>query len=146
MTMKSSTVCLFSLTLVFLKVLSCEGCWKHEREALLGINDAYFGNRLPWADNIDCCKWDRVECNATTVRVSKLDLSTWEDYYDIRPWRLNYSHFLVFEDLKILNLSTNYMSGCVGKEGHSISYILYIPVLFFYGMKMYISVLVKFDA
>ncbi|KHN28779.1 hypothetical protein glysoja_040213, partial [Glycine soja] len=83
------------------------GSIKHEREALLPINSAYFDNNLPWVNNniTNYCEWDRVECNATTSRVAKLDLSHASDPHVGFSWCLNYSHFLVFEDIRNLNLS-----------------------------------------
>ncbi|WVZ08815.1 hypothetical protein V8G54_022161 [Vigna mungo] len=108
--MKKISVFAFWWILVLLGVLCCEGCWKHEKEALVNINSVYFEKNLPWADTTDCCKWDRVECNSTTGRVLKLDL-TWDAYHGF--WTLNYSHFLVFEDMRILKLSGNGISSCV---------------------------------
>ncbi|XP_027930231.1 receptor-like protein 56 [Vigna unguiculata] len=113
--MKKISVFTFWLILVLLGVLCCEGCWKHEKEALANINSVYFDNNLPWVDTTDCCKWDRVECNSTTGRVVKLDLSYGSDYHH-GYWILNYSHFLVFEDLKNLNLSSNDIYSCVETE------------------------------
>jgi len=123
--MKKSSVLAFSLILVLVGVLCCEGCWKHEKEALININSVYFHNKLPWVHTTDCCKWDRVECNSTSGRVVKLDLSNGIDY-DLGYWLLNYSHFLVFEDMKNLNLSRNDISSCVETEG---------SIFFFYRMK-----------
>ncbi|WVZ05649.1 hypothetical protein V8G54_018995 [Vigna mungo] len=114
--MKKISVFVFWWILVLLGVLCCEGCWKHEKEALVNINSVYFENNLPWVDTTDCCKWDRVECNSTTGRVVKLDLSYGDDYHH-GLWILNYSHFLVFEDMRNLNLSGNDISSCVETQG-----------------------------
>ncbi|CAJ1802683.1 unnamed protein product [Sphenostylis stenocarpa] len=108
------------------------GCWKHEKEALININGAYFHNSLPWVDSIDCCKWDRVECNSTTRRVVKLDLSN-GSHYNPGLWLLNYSHFLAFEDMKNLNLSFNDISSCVETEASGLNNLEVLDLGYNYG-------------
>ena len=44
-----------------------------------------------------------VECNATTGRVAKLDLSFKRGLYE-GSWYLNFSDFQVFEDLKTFEI------------------------------------------
>jgi len=115
-------VSLFLLLLVLVEVMFCEGCWKQEREALVALNsqltkEMYYsnmGNALSWTDNTDCCEWQGVECNTTTGRVTKLhiELNIWD--YDIGLWHLNYSDFLIFKDLKTLDLSSTKISNCTG--------------------------------
>ncbi|MCH91229.1 LRR amino-terminal domain protein [Trifolium medium] len=65
------------------------------------------GNGLSWVDNTDCCQWEGVECNTTTGRVAQIKLHSY-----IGPWHLNYSDFLIFKDLKILDLSSAQISNC----------------------------------
>lgn len=113
---------MFLLVFVLLKVMCCEGCWKQEREALNALNsqltkEMYYTNMvnaLSWTDNTDCCEWLGVECNTTTGRVVKLriELNTWS--YNIGFWHLNYSDFLIFKDLKTLDLSSPKISNCTG--------------------------------
>nr|KYP40853.1 LRR receptor-like serine/threonine-protein kinase FLS2 [Cajanus cajan] len=111
--MKSVGVCL--LIFVLLQVVCCEGCWKEERKALLALNYR-FGLPLSWHwDGPDCCQWEGVECNSSTGRVTKLNL-----YQDLRNnvnAFLNYSDFIVFKDLKSLNLSSTGIIGCGDNEG-----------------------------
>ena len=126
-----STQCGFLLTLVLLEALYCYGCWDNEREALLALN-ARFHTPLPrpfsMLDGTNCCRWPRVECNSTTRRVAKLDLSR-PDCMDLNELHLSYTEFLVFEDLKSLNLSFNNIAYCVENEGHPISYKFYILII-----------------
>ncbi|MED6194439.1 hypothetical protein PIB30_028599 [Stylosanthes scabra] len=93
-------------------VLYCEGCWNFEREALQAIN-AQFLMPLSWGNGTDCCQWERVYCNSTTRRVSKLDLSDVAYHY----WHPNYTDFLVFQDLKSLSLGSNDIAYCLQNEG-----------------------------
>ncbi|XVF47989.1 hypothetical protein PTKIN_Ptkin03bG0154500 [Pterospermum kingtungense] len=59
----------------------CEGCWEHEKTALLQLKP--FFNHIQDVDNYwvegkqssDCCKWKRVECNTSTGRVLRLFLN-----------------------------------------------------------------------
>ncbi|XP_057436860.1 cuscuta receptor 1-like isoform X2 [Lotus japonicus] len=107
-----------SVLLIFFsfKVLCCEGCWKQESEALLGLNSR-LGYPLFWIDGTDCCHWEGVECNKTTRRVASLNLNGRRDYYPHGQWYLNYSDFTVFNDLKTLNLSFTNTAGCAKSEG-----------------------------
>ncbi|ESW12400.1 hypothetical protein PHAVU_008G109000, partial [Phaseolus vulgaris] len=99
---------------VILQVMWCEGCRKDEREGLLSLNSRF---RFPFSwewGGTDCCEWKGVECNATTGRVAKLDLSCWNCYPGMQKyinWHLNYSEFFVFKDLKSLNLSNSLIVG-----------------------------------
>ncbi|GMI81150.1 hypothetical protein HRI_001784300 [Hibiscus trionum] len=69
--------------------------------------------------SLDCCKWDRVECNPTTGRVIKLFLPfpTRRNDFFRDHWYLNASLFLPFEELKNLSLSGNRIAGCVADQG-----------------------------
>ncbi|KAK7373841.1 hypothetical protein VNO80_07261 [Phaseolus coccineus] len=139
--MKKSSVFTFSLILVLLRALCCEGCWKHEKEALININSVYFDNNLPWVDTTDCCKWDRVECNSTSGRVVKLDLSRGINYPALGLWLLNYSHFLVFEDMKNLNLSSNDISSCVETEALGLNHLEILDLSYNFGVNILSCVL-----
>ncbi|CAJ1803242.1 unnamed protein product [Sphenostylis stenocarpa] len=96
-------------------------CGKEEREALLSLNS---GLRFPFSwewEGTDCCQWKRVECNATTGRVAKLDLSCWycgSTAYEMDPYFSGYlnSDFAVFKDLKSLNLSNSMIVGCADND------------------------------
>ncbi|XP_057967795.1 receptor-like protein 15 isoform X2 [Malania oleifera] len=114
---------------------SGRGCHAEERKALLRIKDFVKSNWLSsssssttdifpsWvageAESNDCCKWERVKCNATTGRLMDLSLFNINNitYYErlecIRcdKWLLNASLFLPFQDLTTLNLSFNPISG-----------------------------------
>ncbi|GMP73984.1 hypothetical protein CsSME_00031531 [Camellia sinensis var. sinensis] len=117
---------------VMLLVLAseCYGCLEHERVALLQLK-AYsikHSNVLPmWVEawegetTTDCCKWERVKCNATTGRVIQLSLNSAENYYyyywNLRDWYMNASMFLPFEELESLDLSYNGLAGWLENEG-----------------------------
>ncbi|GMP73986.1 hypothetical protein CsSME_00031531 [Camellia sinensis var. sinensis] len=116
---------------VMLLVLAseCYGCLEHERVALLQLK-AYsikHSNVLPmWVEawegetTTDCCKWERVKCNATTGRVIQLSLNSAENYYyyywNLRDWYMNASMFLPFEELESLDLSYNGLAGWLENE------------------------------
>ncbi|XP_027352901.1 receptor like protein 21-like [Abrus precatorius] len=117
--MKLKNVGVFLLISVLFEAMCCEGCWNLEREALLGINFRFnFPFSWHW-NSTDCCQWEGVECNATTKRVAKLNLyDLWMSDEDSQHnWYLNYSDFIVFKDLKSLNLSSNSILGCAESAG-----------------------------
>ncbi|WJX21923.1 hypothetical protein P8452_11287 [Trifolium repens] len=87
--------------------MCCEGCWKQEKETLMALNSRLGNNALSWLHNTDCCQWEGVECNTITGRITKIKLQS-----AIGPWHLNYSDFLIFKDLKILDLSSSQLSNC----------------------------------
>ncbi|KAK8491155.1 hypothetical protein V6N11_037919 [Hibiscus sabdariffa] len=79
--------------------------------------------------SLDCCKWESVECNPTTGRVTHLFLNlTAMNWYDLvkdeyqtntnqrKFWYLNASLFLPFEELQYLSLSGNLIAGCVADQ------------------------------
>ncbi|XP_028127618.1 receptor-like protein 14 isoform X2 [Camellia sinensis] len=118
---------LVSLWVMLLVLASkCYGCLEHERVALLQLK-AYsikHSNVLPtWVEawegetTTDCCKWERVKCNATTGRVIQLSLNSAENYWNLRDWYLNASMFLPFEELESLDLSNNGLAGWLENEG-----------------------------
>ncbi|MCI58672.1 LRR receptor-like serine/threonine-protein kinase FLS2-like, partial [Trifolium medium] len=59
---------------------------------------------------MDCCQWKGVECNTTNGRIAKLELNVEQSH--IGPWQLNYSDFIIFKDLKNLDLSGAQISDC----------------------------------
>lgn len=111
---------------LFVLATECYGCLEQERIALLqlkaSINNPY-GDSLPtWEEAFvggevtpDCCEWERVECNPTTGRVIQLSLNS-QRALDLH-WYLNASMFLPFEELESLDLSWNFLVGCLEKEG-----------------------------
>ncbi|GMI81186.1 receptor like protein 9 [Hibiscus trionum] len=73
---------------------------------------------------VDCCKWERVECNPTTGRLthlflnlSHIDYDSYDYEYNTKSWYLNASLFLPFEELQFLSLSMNLIAGCVADQG-----------------------------
>ncbi|KAJ4724687.1 LRR receptor-like serine/threonine-protein kinase [Melia azedarach] len=131
---------LFFMFALFQNYRCSDGCWEHERLALLQLklffNDARsLTNWVEGDDNSDCCQWESVECNNNTRRVIKLELSETrsplsESWYlnaklelsETRSplsesWYLNASMFSPFEELEYLDLSFNSIVGCTEKEG-----------------------------
>ncbi|XP_058181093.1 cuscuta receptor 1-like isoform X2 [Rhododendron vialii] len=114
------------VAVIMLAVLEngCNGCLEKERIALLQLKHSINfpdGTSLPsWEedDSMNCCHWERVECNFTTRRVIKLELGdtrylrSGDDY-----WHLNASILLPFESLRSLNLTRNQLRSFVGNEG-----------------------------
>ncbi|MED6181693.1 hypothetical protein PIB30_021621 [Stylosanthes scabra] len=95
-----------------------EGCFKEENDVLLNIK-ASFSDKEPyaypdlsylqtwepyisWVEGTDCCEWEGVQCNAITGRVAALTLV--DQNYLYQPTYLNFSDFLVFQDLKELHI------------------------------------------
>ncbi|KAF5946319.1 hypothetical protein HYC85_016547 [Camellia sinensis] len=115
---------------VMLLVLAseCHGCLERERVALLQLKASSINHQnryfLPtWVEawegetTTDCCKWERVKCNATTGRVIQLSLNSAENFWKLRDWYLNASMFLPFEELESLDLSYNGLAGWLENEG-----------------------------
>ncbi|XP_038700166.1 receptor-like protein 14 [Tripterygium wilfordii] len=92
------------------------GCVDQEREALLQLKSTFERLNLPEGNSSDCCEWERVECNATTGRVTKLSLESTGN----GNVYLNASYFLPFEQLTSLNLHDTYLDGCVENQGFEI--------------------------
>ncbi|KAL3747767.1 hypothetical protein ACJRO7_016557 [Eucalyptus globulus] len=106
------------------------GCLEEERSALLNIKAAFYppngSSFLSWRDNHgDCCDWDSVECDNTTLRVTRLYLNStprgeWEEWGWRRieavssPWVIDASLFLPLEELQVLDLSGNSLLGLNG--------------------------------
>ncbi|CAK8541833.1 unnamed protein product [Lathyrus sativus] len=113
-------VCAFLLVLVLQVLMCCEGCWKQEREALISLNSHVENAIYPWVHNkTDCCEWKGVECNTTTGRVTKLTL---HEYPFVRC-QLNYSDFIIFKDLKTLDLSDINISNCTRTDQEGLKYL-----------------------
>ncbi|KAK8481351.1 hypothetical protein V6N11_049169 [Hibiscus sabdariffa] len=117
----------------------CEGCFEEERLALFrlkpffpfidytferpeGLDYFYYPGVEDYdpveekESSIDCCKWERVECNPTTGRLTHLFLNV-TYMYSKKSWYLNASLFLPFEELHSLSLSGNLIAGCVADQG-----------------------------
>nr|GMC52615.1 probable LRR receptor-like serine/threonine-protein kinase At1g34110 [Ipomoea batatas]GME17832.1 probable LRR receptor-like serine/threonine-protein kinase At1g34110 [Ipomoea batatas] len=119
--------CLFHLwtllgfLLVGLEDYGSFSCLDEERVALLKIKDAFNypnGSALSFWDDegVECCKWERVECDNLTGRVTKLHL------HDIRELKLgefefflDASLFLPFQELQGLGLENNTIQGLKGE-------------------------------
>ncbi|WVZ02356.1 hypothetical protein V8G54_023162, partial [Vigna mungo] len=113
--MKSVRVCF--LIFLLLETMCSEGCWKEEKQALLGLPldypsswNFYTDSFIYWNVDTDCCEWYGVYCNSSTGRVVGLDLYWWKSTEQY----INYSDFSVFKDLKNLSLASNNIAGCVG--------------------------------
>ena len=92
------------------------GCIEAERVALLRLKDAFNnpnGSALPsWQGQGDCCTWESVKCDNSTKRVTHLFLNDTRPYeLSNLQWSLNASSFLPLEELQVLDLSGNYLSG-----------------------------------
>ncbi|XP_059638386.1 cuscuta receptor 1-like isoform X2 [Cornus florida] len=116
-------VLILSILLMLVLANGCYGCWKQERIALLQLKASINhpnGFSLPsWegeGSTDDCCEWEGVECNTTTLRVIKLSLNSIREY-ELGDWYLNTSMFLSFESLINLDLAYNYIQGCIENEG-----------------------------
>ncbi|XP_030473565.2 receptor-like protein 9a, partial [Syzygium oleosum] len=95
-------------------------CLEEERNALLDIKAAFngpSGSSLPsWLDGSgggDCCGWEGVVCDDTTLRVARLYLNDTRDS-ELRAWVINASLFLPLEELQVLDLSENCLSDLNG--------------------------------
>ena len=125
------------LVLVQLCINGCFGCLEQEKIALLRLKASFNdpdGYSLPsWNsanEESECCDWEGVKCNITTGRVIQLALNdTW-----YRPGEflyVNASLFLPFEELNYLDLSGNYIQGCIPNEGSICpNYVFHLPYLF----------------
>ncbi|KAK3439596.1 hypothetical protein EUGRSUZ_C04078 [Eucalyptus grandis] len=96
------------------------GCWEQERVALLALNatfDLTDGGHTG-GSYFNCCSWASVTCNPTTRRVTQLMLSNSRyDRFGSKTWYLNASLLLPFEELKSLDLSSNYLGGWIAPKG-----------------------------
>ncbi|KAK4276154.1 hypothetical protein QN277_019133 [Acacia crassicarpa] len=99
-----------------------EGCLEEERKALLKLKETFNhlnGSSLPTWNNLnhsDCCSWEGVTCDNSTLRVISLLLNyTRAQELEHFKWSLNVSYFLPFHQLQELDLSGNYLSGLFGE-------------------------------
>ncbi|XP_039162650.1 receptor-like protein 15 [Eucalyptus grandis] len=92
------------------------GCLEEERNALLGIKAAFNspnGSSLSsWSDDYgsNCCGWKRVVCDNATSRVARLYLNNTR-HPNLGAWVIKASLFLPLEELQVLDLSKNHLSG-----------------------------------
>ncbi|EOY31250.1 Serine-threonine protein kinase, putative [Theobroma cacao] len=147
--MESKWLWMFLVALILLEGW-CDGCWEQEKIALLQLKPFFHNIKglHNWAEGnesiSDCCEWERVECNPTTGRVTRLFLNltttltssdlAYDGYYSDEGyeiyisewnsgstgwdyWYLDTSLFLPFEELKSLHLSGNSIAGCVHNGG-----------------------------
>ncbi|KAF8024662.1 hypothetical protein BT93_F1746 [Corymbia citriodora subsp. variegata] len=95
------------------------GCLQEERNALLKIQAAFNhpnGSSLSsWHnDDGDCCGWERIECDNSTLRVTQLYLNASRDGKLPWPWVIDASLFLPLKELQVLDLSENSLSDISG--------------------------------
>ncbi|KAL3747765.1 hypothetical protein ACJRO7_016555 [Eucalyptus globulus] len=101
------------------------GCLEEERNALLNIKVAFNNlngsSILSWHDgHDDCCSWECVKCDNTTLRVTQLIMGNtcgselgW-DRYESRPQVIDATLFLPLEELQVLDLSFNSLTDLNG--------------------------------
>ncbi|AES86902.1 receptor-like protein, putative [Medicago truncatula] len=122
---------LYFVTLMLMQNQGCKGCLEKERIGLLEIKHyivegySYLSTKGysynikeldSWVDDRDsnCCVWNRVKCfSGQIVELSIYSLIN--DFPD--PIMLNVSLFRPFEELRLLNLSSNHIQGWIGNEG-----------------------------
>ncbi|XP_031401140.1 receptor-like protein 14 [Punica granatum] len=90
-------------------------CIEPERIGLMKLKAAFNvpnGSADPWwrDDKGDCCKWEGVWCNDVSMRVTMLLLNDTQDSR-LGPWSLNASLFLPFEELEVLDVGFNQLTG-----------------------------------
>ncbi|XVE71669.1 hypothetical protein DITRI_Ditri10aG0170000 [Diplodiscus trichospermus] len=94
----------------------CEGCWEKEKLGLLQLKPFVTDVEKEGKKSSDCCKWEMVECDATTGRVIGLSLENSLGWTGDGRY-LNASLFTPFEELKSLSLGGNQIIGCLHNEG-----------------------------
>ncbi|MED6112251.1 hypothetical protein PIB30_059986 [Stylosanthes scabra] len=112
-------------TIVLVQVFGhVNGCFPEEKRSLLEFKAAYSKETLlpSWVDhpNSDCCKWERVTCDSSSGHVFNLSLQNLgkhDIYGDCLSPHLNWSLFLSFKELTILDLSHNCFQDFVFDEG-----------------------------
>ncbi|CAK7340459.1 unnamed protein product [Dovyalis caffra] len=117
---------LVMMTLALLNIEQYHCCLEEERTGLLEIK-AWInhpdGSSLPdWVENTDtdCCKWNGVQCDSTTNRVTKLNLFNEREDRRIGDLYLNASLFLPFKELKSLGLGSSGLVGCSENQGFEV--------------------------
>ena len=110
---------------------SCHGCLDEERSALLRIKSSFnFSSATflqPWGKVADCCSWEGVYCNFTTGRVVILHLASTREE-GLGDLYLNVSLFRPFQELLYLDLSGNFIVGCVENEGLCLVCVLLFSI------------------
>ncbi|KAH9667079.1 Receptor-like protein 13 [Citrus sinensis] len=107
---------LLALIALLVQMHGYKACFNKERSALL---DREYADEIltSWVDDgiSDCCDWERVTCDATAGQVIQLslDFARMFDFYNSSDGFpiLNFSLFLPFQELQILDLSGNYFDG-----------------------------------
>lgn len=95
---------------------SLAACIEQERMGLMKLKAAFTfpdgSSSLPsWhGHESNCCRWAGVKCSKTSMRVTELHLSQTRDV-GRGPWCLNASLFLPFDELEVLELGANQLTG-----------------------------------
>lgn len=133
---------LLALIALLVQMHGYKACFNKERSALLelksfflSISDREYADEIltSWVDDgiSDCCDWERVTCDATAGQVIQLslDFARMFDFYNSSDGFpiLNFSLFLPFQELQILDLSGNYFDGW--NENKGISHLFSYPSL-----------------
>ncbi|OMP01446.1 hypothetical protein COLO4_11877 [Corchorus olitorius] len=125
---KYNLLVLSFIILVFFE--GCNGCLEEERKALLELKKAFVDDShhslLPSSWNIqdpesssDCCSWERVTCNSTTGHVIELSLHELKLGEATSVNWNQISLFQKFEQLRVLNLSSNHLPNWNTTAGYS---------------------------
>ena len=91
------------------------GCMEEEKVGLLQLKASFNhpnGTALSsWGAEVgDCCRWRYVTCDNKTSRVIRLSLSSIRDS-ELGEWSLNASLLLPFQQLQILDMAENGLTG-----------------------------------
>ena len=91
------------------------GCMEEEKVGLLQLKASFNhpnGTALSsWGAEVgDCCRWEYVTCHNKTNRVTRLSLIDIR-HFEFGKWSLNASLLLPFQQLQILDLSLNELTG-----------------------------------
>ncbi|KAJ0051830.1 hypothetical protein Pint_03194 [Pistacia integerrima] len=108
--------------IVLIQTYGYKGCLEKERIGLLEFKSFIKSVNLydkeeifiSWVDDktSDCCGWERVKCNAATGRVIELSLNSSVQFNKFGYLTLNLSLFHPFDELLILDLSSNFFQDC----------------------------------
>ncbi|CAA2995506.1 LRR receptor-like serine threonine- kinase GSO1 [Olea europaea subsp. europaea] len=118
--------CLLLAFTILLQINGFHGCIEEERRGLLEIKTNFRmmnGDTmlLSWihGKESNCCNWERVTCDPTTGRVVELDLNNLHisNTLDTPDYFLNVSLFSPFKEIRILDLSENYLRSSANTTG-----------------------------